>query len=463
MNQGRIATIAADGRYFTIDGRTRFLIGRTPTAGSLEGFTRHFEAAAAAGERVVRVHVDHGCPHRSAEAGGPGEASRRRSPTLDPTARAGEVDAAWSDAWERVIAAAEERGVWFVPVFSVWGNWNDSLHPPWHAWHLNPYNAANGGPAARPAELFGDTPCRRLFVEWLGEMVARWREHRNILCWEVFSELDLVTGATDVSQVVGFVERASAMIRERDPHRRPVTASLSGVTVWPELWRSEAIDVVQMHPYPGKWGSWDLMGMVASVAEQLEGYGKPVMIGEEGLDASPPTGRPDQLDRAHVGYRQAIWAAMMSGVCVGGMFWWISGYGPPEEGGARAAPMDGRHPGLARPASTFAERVDFSEMRRVGVATSEEVMALAMGDDKTIIGYARDNACVCPEWPARQVSGEEAKIATGWRGSARVTYYTPATLEVISRGDLTVEGGLLRLELPTFSEDLVVRIERAGA
>jgi hypothetical protein len=43
-----------------------------------------------------------------------------------------------------------------------------------------------------------------------------------------------------------------------------------------------------------------------------------------------------------------------------------------------------------------------------------------------------------------------------------VTYYTPATLEVISRGDLTVEGGLLRLELPTFSEDLVVRIDRAG-
>ena len=79
-------------------------------------------------------------------------------------------------------------------------------------------------------------------------MVRRWRNRPNIVAWEIFSELDLVTGATEKS-ALKFVQRASGVVRKRDPAGRPVTASLSGIQEWPNVFSDDAIDLIQVHPY----------------------------------------------------------------------------------------------------------------------------------------------------------------------------------------------------------------------
>jgi hypothetical protein len=100
----------------------------------------------------------------------------------------------------------------------------------------------------RPGELFDDTPCRKLWLKRLETFVQRWSHRRAIVGWETFSELDLVTGATE-ERAVEFTERAATVIRLADPWKRPVTASQAGIGEWPKLLKSSALDFIEIHPY----------------------------------------------------------------------------------------------------------------------------------------------------------------------------------------------------------------------
>ena len=161
---GRVE-IRPGARYVTLGGETRFWLGGTPTAKDREGFRQDFKAAAAAGERLVRIHLHHGL-------------ERPALPAMAP-------DEAWCREWDRIFEDAEARGLYVLPVLSGWAQWNDgSTGSRWHAWDRNPYNQANGGPAAKPSDLYADTPCQRLYLDWLGRTVDRFRAHANIFAWE---------------------------------------------------------------------------------------------------------------------------------------------------------------------------------------------------------------------------------------------------------------------------------------
>jgi len=214
--------------YFRVGGRQAFVFGRNPTGWRVEQFGPLLQWAGESGERIVRIHLTSG---------------------MAPKGPAGAVDEAWAAKWERVFDQAAERGVYVLPVFSAWARWNDgSGGHRWHFWNRNPYNAARGGPARGPSDLLADTPTRRLWLAWMGALVRRWRGRPNLVGWEVFSELDLVTGATEEAGV-RFMQRAAAVVRAADPSGRPVTASLSGIREWPGLFADPSIDLVQVHPY----------------------------------------------------------------------------------------------------------------------------------------------------------------------------------------------------------------------
>jgi len=135
-----------------------------------------------------------------------------------PGEKAGEVDAGMLQAWDTILDAAERQGLAVLPVLGVWADWNDGSHQEtWHRWDSNPFNVAQGGPAKRPEELFDDTLCRRLWLKRLETFVRHWSLRPAIVGWEIFSKLDLVTGATE--------ERAVSVHRvcgRRDPGDGPV-------------------------------------------------------------------------------------------------------------------------------------------------------------------------------------------------------------------------------------------------
>jgi hypothetical protein len=190
----------------------------------------HFRHAAAAGELFMRIHFTF----------------------IPPNEKAGEIDSRMLQSWDAILDAAGQHDLAVLPVLGVWADWNDgSNKETWHTWDKNPFNVALGGPAKRPSELFDDTPCRKLWLQRLETFVRRWSHRRAIVGWEVFSELDLVTGATQ-ERAVAFTEHAAAVIRAADPWKRPLTASQAGIGEWPLLLRSTALDFIldfiQIHP-----------------------------------------------------------------------------------------------------------------------------------------------------------------------------------------------------------------------
>jgi hypothetical protein len=420
-------------RYFQVDGKPAFVLGRNPAATNPKAFEDHFRQAAAAGELFMRIHFTY----------------------FPQGEKAGEIDAGLLQGWDAVLDAAEKHGLAVLPVLGVWADWNDgSNNEDWHTWDKNPFNTALGGPAKQPCELFDETPCRKLWLQRVETLVKRWSPRRAVVGWEVFSELDLVTGATE-ERAVEFTERAAAVIRAADPWKRPITASQAGVNEWPKLLKSKALDFIQIHPYAdGAFGGRLDDLILATVRARLAKYGKPVLIGECGLSGRPPRDTLDAAPRAAIGIHHAIWAAVVSGAMNGRALWWQDGYDQFE----KADLCRHYHQGAAT-AAAFVRGVDYTGFAPVPCTASEGLKGAVLGNDKVRLGWFRDVHCVAPKWPVKPMSGQSVTMdAPGKAWHAE--FFDPATGKALGEGRLTVEAGRLRVVVPEFQGSVAVRLKR---
>ena len=419
-------------RYFRVDGLPGFVLGRNPVAVNPKAFEDHFAHCAAAGERFARIHFCYSPP---------GE-------------KAGEVDAEVMKLFDGALDSAAKHGVAVLPVLGVWADWTDgSRQEIWHAWDKNPFNRARGGPAESPAELFEDSPCRKLWLKRLKTIVEHWALRPNIIGWEIFSELDLLTGANE-ERAVEFAKLAAAVVKMADPKKRPVTSSLGGVSEWPTLFASDAVEIIEVHPYPGihEGGQLDLM-ILRTVRERLARYGKPVLIGECGLDAAPPRGTLDAAERADMGIRHAVWASVVSGSMAGRMLWWQDGYDQFEK-----ADLCRHYQELSVPAAAFVRSMDFSGFAPVSCEASPGVVGAMLGGKRSMIGWFRDVRCTPPRWPVAPVEGQTVSLEAS-AGPWTVEYVDVTTGKVINTRTAAPIGGRLKLSLPTFQDAIAFRLK----
>ncbi|MBI5394189.1 MAG: cellulase family glycosylhydrolase [Verrucomicrobia bacterium] len=424
--------------YFRLNGQPRFLFGRNPAGWQVEQFEPLLKSAREAGAAVVRIHLSVGMPSR-----GP----------------AGALDEAWAQRWDRVLDMAAKNNLSVLPVLAVWADWNDGRGgESWHAWDRNPFNSARGGPAKAPVELLQDTACRKLWLRWLNELVTRWAGRANILGWEIFSEMDLISGATE-ADAVDFAQRAAAVIRAADSRSRPVTASLSGVAVWPKLFESGAIDFLQAHPYadpPRYHGNLDAL-ILDSVRELRRRFAKPVFIGECGLDSR---GLRDSLltaPNAPVGIRHALWAAAVSGAMNGRMLWFEDGYDRFHKLDLRA-----RYESAESVVARFVRDVDFGSLKPLELADSSALRGGALGNARFALGWFRDAASEAPDWPLRRVEGASVALVMAASPSAwQVEFYDTETGKVIGRGQSRRQGNHVTVALPPFNGAVAFKMTAA--
>ena len=424
-----MATLTPGEFYFRVDGQPTFLLGRNPTGWQVEQFAPLLQWSEESGERLARIHMTIGWP-----MGAP----------------PGEIDAAWAARWDQVLDLAAQHGVYVVPVFGVWGQWNDgSQGEAWHFWDQNRYAADLGGPAQNPADLLGDTECRRLWLQWLEALVRRWGGRANILAWEAFSELDLITGSSE-DAAVGFMSCAAAVIRAADPQRRPVTASLAGTNEWPRLFASDSLDLVQVHPYGA-----DLSDRVlASVRARRARYGKPVLIGECGLTGSPPAGSLAEAPRAAIGINHAIWAAVVSGALNGRMLWWEDGYDQYERLELRA-----RYRTASVPVARFLASTDFGGMAPLEAQGSADVTGAALSSDRLVLAWFRDAQCQAPDWPIRDIIGATVVLRPPFHTpGVTVEYWDTRAGGRLSTTSLTLPRGPLTVPLPLFRDSVALKL-----
>lgn len=419
--------------YFRVDGQPAFVLGRNPAGISPKAYDDHFRHAAMAGERFLRIHFTF----------------------IPPQEKVGEIDAAMLGAWDRILDSAEKYGLAVLPVLGVWADWNDgSNRETWHRWENNPSNVARGGPAKRPNELFDDSPCRQLWLKRLETFVRRWSHRRAIVAWEIFSELDLVSGATE-ERAVEFTERAAAVIRAADPWKRPVTASQAGIDAWPKLLKSDALDFIEIHPYANGAFEGRLDELIlATVRDRLKKYGKPVLLGECGLSSAPPRGTLEVAPRAEIGIRHAIWASLVSGAMNGRMLWWQDGYDQFEK-----ADLCRHYQQAAATAVAFASGVDFSGFAPVPCELSSAVKGAVVGNQRLRLAWFRDAGCGPPDWPTKPLSGQN--VAMEAPGSSwQVEFFDPLTGKSNGESRIRVRDQRLRIAIAEFQGSIAAKLRQ---
>jgi hypothetical protein len=438
------------GNYFVDDangGRPSLLTSTNPIGASGADFDELFSFADPH-DRVVRIHLPNGIPF---------------VPTF-----AGEAPCAWVRFWDDMIARAEARGLYVLPVFGVWDKWDSTIVPPvgQSAWDRNLYNSAALGaqcPDAASNACLTATPAGLLdattpggpgetWLNWMAALADRWKDRPNIVGWEVFSEVNKITGATDAA-AFAFIDAAVARLRAVLP-ARPVTASLSGIDgCVPDLFGNQwngldgtQIDFVQVHVYAGfPPFSGDLDRMLVQRARG-PCLTKPVFIGESGLDTAfangDPAARPLIEPGARTGINHAVWAGAVSGAMNARSLWFEDGYdryhyakyddgmGSPYDNlcdfpqfTAASECSDGYHTlrelyrDASEPVSGFVGGEDFTGVAPVKLTYGPTLFGAAVGNTQLVMGWVRDSA---------------SSAATGWAPTPLVT---GATVTIDMPGD----------------------------
>ncbi|HKO48546.1 MAG TPA: hypothetical protein VJV79_12530 [Polyangiaceae bacterium] len=427
-------TLPPGSRYLAKDGRQAPLLLRNLTAASAAAFVPLLEAAHAAGADAVRVQLTQGFGYD----------------TLGIDSQ-GAVLSSWAASWDAVFSAAEKEQLAVIPVFGIWGDWNSGV--PDHGWtHFaaNPLSRANGGPASSPVELLTDSETRRLWLSWLATLIERWHHYPNIIAWETFSELDLVTGANETN-ATDFAGRARDVIRTHDPHSRPVIASTSDLPLIHgqpgSAWVGRGSDLASIHPYDANLAAT----VAARVRMVTDTTSKPVIIGESGLDAAPPDGTTlTSSPAARDGLQQAIWTELVSGAASARAFYWEDGYATyyPQTGSAFVRAMND----LDSVAAQWLKGADYTGLVP-GTLESPESMPYAVSyvaGENQVRGYARSQALIAPNWSAPPLPSISLSLAFPEQASDGQwsVVFTTRTGEALPPVQGTSSGNALTFSVP---------------
>lgn len=212
---------------------------------------------------------------------------------------AGKLDADVAQSWDRIVAAAENAGVYVQLVLQHHGQYSTGVNP---NWGQNPWNAANpGGFLATPADFFTSEQAREATRIKYRYTVARWGYSPAILAWELFNEVhwvDVINRQHDEGPVARWHAEMAAHLRACDAYGHLVTTSLENLRS--EIYASMDYYQPHLYPYAPLTGPLTFGVPTASLA-------RPVFYGETGDDHAPLS--PEQK-QSGVALVPPVWASL---------------------------------------------------------------------------------------------------------------------------------------------------------
>ena len=194
--------------------------------------------------------------------------------------------------------------------------------PEYAEWQNSPYNAANGGPCAKPEEFFTAPAARELFKRRLHYLVARWSYSPSVLAWELWNEVDLVDDYAAEPVRIWHAEMAN-VLKTLDPNQHMITTSFSKTEGEAQIDALPPMSFVQTHSYTAQ----DLATDFSAYAAKQKQFGKPHLLGEFGLHWE---GKGNTADPEGLHLRETIWSTALSGSAGCGMTWWWDSYIDPK-------------------------------------------------------------------------------------------------------------------------------------
>jgi len=327
--RGFVRRAEGNWRYFRLDsGEPYFIVGLNLSwtrGGNLGDYERWLTRLGAAGGNFARLWLTY--PSRPMETR---EAGLGRY----------DLGACWF--YDKVLKAAADNGVYCMAALGTYGDLIEGGHFNEGRWPLSPYNAVNGGPATRPADLFEKREGRELYKRRLRYLIGRYSAYTSLGFWEFWNEQD----NAKVTVSAAWTAEMARFLKANDPYQRLVTTSFSG-TGDAAVWRLPDVDLTQRHVYGDEESLFDASPFIASDARAADGYAKPHLVGEYGISWRGSDSRYDAAGLA-TNLHNSLWAGAMSGGAGGACNWWWDDYVDPKD-------LWGRFTGLAK----FAAAVDW--------------------------------------------------------------------------------------------------------
>jgi hypothetical protein len=433
-----------DDRHLVFDDGTPFAaVGENlawPDARGTFAYDRWLAELAAAGGNLARIWMPSWAFGIEWSDTGLGDYRRR-------------LDRAWQ--LDRVFRRAEQLGIRIQLVLLNHGAFSTVFNSEWSA---NPYNRANGGPLAHPAEFFTDRRARSLFGRRLRYVVARWGSYANLAAWELWNEVDLTDGFHGPT-VAAWHREMAGRLRRLDAHDHLVTTSTAVFVVDEGLWSAAGLDLAQVHFYATFGGQPLLPNLFATVAD-LTAFRRrqarlPTLVGELGI-----AHRPDEttaLDPGGIALHDGLWAGVVSDGFGTAMPWWWDS--------VTHADWDRYGPMFAAVAR-FVRGVRFDREELVLTAGSvlgapPEVATRALVGRTTVLAWVKDQAF---QWTApveRDITTARVRLPLPpgrWCGAWHDTWDGRRRAATVHTG-----GGDTDLVVPPFRRDVAVRLHRCPA
>ncbi|MCC7491610.1 MAG: DUF5060 domain-containing protein [Fimbriimonadaceae bacterium] len=179
-------------------------------------------------------------------------------------------------------------------------------------WVSNPYNAANGGPCAKPEEFFTNPLARQLYQQRLRYLVARWGYSPHLFAWEFWNEY---------TAPAPWVQEMAAWLQAHDPHRHLVSNTYGT----PEVWRLPEVDFTMTHHYGDSGSVPDFSGQFAESSVAHRVYDKPYLVAEFGIDWRTSDSKYDPRGTGR-NLHNGLWSCLAAGSAGTGMLWYWDNY-----------------------------------------------------------------------------------------------------------------------------------------
>lgn len=358
------------------------------------------------------------------------------------------LQAAWRV--DRILDLAEERSIALQLVLQQHSQFETGN---WSSWAGNPWNVENGGPCTTSMEFFTRPDVVEGFDRKVRYLVARYADSPALMAWELWNEVDLIEGYRS-GIVAEWSHERVRRLRALDAYAHLVTTSYAMPAFGDQDWGFEGYDFAQLHNYLAAYRD-----ALPLFAESLRAFGKPVVVGEFGIDVMGQTNLAD-ADATHL--VNATLLALLSGYTGGAMSWWWDNYLDPQ----------GLWDEIAGPARALRDldvQVVGDPLDSVAAAGTPEPEVLAARTLTGALLWLHDPGSEWDrsgDWTAVPFEGvvvDVQGIAAGegpCRGAFRVA--SPWGLAGVESGTIAADedlpGGGTRFTVPSFVRDLLVNV-----
>ncbi len=358
------------------------------------------------------------------------------------------LDRAWQ--LDHVVDRADELGIRLMLCLQYHGQLSKEVNS---EWGLNPYNKANGGPLSDPLDFFTDDQARHLVRQRLRYVAARWGHATSLLAWELFNEVDY-TSQLDAGILSAWHAEMADELMRFDPNGHLVTTSTSKLGdvlgISDALFSLPEMGIAQLHLYGGDGLTPDFTSLLPKAVAGLAKHGKPVLIGEAGVDFNGPA-ETLAADPEFTGFRDILWAGLLSGSAGTGMTWWWDNVIAPQNSYPMFQPVADILSGVDPTTASF-QPVSFD------IAANVRMMALR--SDELVLGWVKN---LDDLWFKSGAPGPVGPVSIPLEladGTWTVTWVATHDAPAPAPSMLEASGGHGTLLVPELSGDMAFRLVR---